>query len=280
MLIICAPGPRNTPSRVSFFFSLSNRALLMRIVQMLDCPGLNRTAFTLAIAEWTHSAAIFISFAALPFRQRQFFPIPLPAFQSQIPASIPKTDLPPCLAQTIIESDVRMAIVPVFNHSSSISVSLVPATETYVNNPARSRYFDFSFNSHGSVYPTIQKVSARSVYSLASTLKHLSHLGRQVSCSLTPAEMPKRGGTITVSNVGAIGDGDSASPVLVPGGGVAIVAVGRAKWVWDVNRNGSGQGARRLKVRVSWSADRRVVEGAELAAFVGTWRGWVESHRG
>lgn len=111
-------------------------------------------------------------------------------------------------------------------------------------------------------------------------LKHLSHLGRQVPNGLTPAEMPKRGGTITVSNVGAIGDGDFASPVLVHGGGVAIVAIGRAKWVWDVNRNENGQGERRLKVGVSWSADHRVVEGAELAAFVETWRGWVENpHR-
>jgi 2-oxoisovalerate dehydrogenase E2 component (dihydrolipoyl transacylase) len=128
--------------------------------------------------------------------------------------------------------------------------------------------------------PTIRNVSAQSVYSLASTLKHLSHLGRQVPCGLTPVEMPKRGGTITVSNVGAIGDGDFASPILVPGGGVAIVAIGRAKWIWDVNRNENGQGERRLKVGVSWSADHRVVEGAELAAFVETWRGWVESpHR-
>ena len=69
--------------------------------------------------------------------------------------------------------------------------------------------------------PTIQNVSARSVHSLASILKKISHLGRQVPCNLTPAEMPKRGGTITVSNVGAIGDGDFANPVLVPGSGVA-----------------------------------------------------------
>ena len=40
--------------------------------------------------------------------------------------------------------------------------------------------------------------------------------------------MSKRGGTLTVSNVGGIGDGDAASPVLVPGRGVAIVAIGRA----------------------------------------------------
>ena len=109
--------------------------------------------------------------------------------------------------------------------------------------------------------PTIQRVDTHSVYSLASQLKHLAHLGRQIPCALTPAEMPKRGGTLTVSNIGGIGDGEAASPVLVPGGGVAIVAIGRAKWVWDVNR-GNGRDERRLKVGVSWSADHRVVEGA------------------
>jgi 2-oxoisovalerate dehydrogenase E2 component (dihydrolipoyl transacylase) len=87
--------------------------------------------------------------------------------------------------------------------------------------------------------------------------------------------MPRRGGTITLSNVGAVGRGEYAAPILVPGGGVAIVAVGRAKWVWDVDRVESGE--RRLKVGVSWSADHRVVEGAELAAFVECWRGYVEA---
>ncbi|EIN13450.1 CoA-dependent acyltransferase [Punctularia strigosozonata HHB-11173 SS5] len=124
--------------------------------------------------------------------------------------------------------------------------------------------------------PTLTGVESSSVYDIASRVAHISHLGRQVPCALTPKEMPKRGGTITVSNVGAIGQGDFASPVLVPGGGVAIVAIGRAKWVWDVN-SGDGSGERRLKVGVSWSADHRVVEGAELAAFVECWRGWVET---
>jgi 2-oxoisovalerate dehydrogenase E2 component (dihydrolipoyl transacylase) len=122
----------------------------------------------------------------------------------------------------------------------------------------------------------LQRVDTHSIYSLASQLKHLSHLGRQVPSGLTPAEMPRRGGTLTVSNIGGIGDGEGASPVLVPGGGVAIVAIGRAKWVWDVDR-GDGAGERRLKVSVSWSADHRVVEGAELVAFVETWRSWVEN---
>ena len=94
--------------------------------------------------------------------------------------------------------------------------------------------------------------------------------------------MPRRGGTLTLSNVGAIGAGHDASPVLVPGGGVAIVALGRARWTLDVsdqyyNADKGKSGERRLKLPVSWSADHRVVEGAELAAFVESWRGWVES---
>lgn len=120
--------------------------------------------------------------------------------------------------------------------------------------------------------PTLQRVNTHSVYSLASQLRHISHLGRLTPSGLTPAEMPRKGGTITVSNVGAIGAGEFASPVLVPGGGVAIVAVGRARWVRDEERGGE----RRLQVGISWSADHRVVEGAELAAFVECWRSWVE----
>ncbi|KAL4254913.1 Dihydrolipoamide acetyltransferase component of pyruvate dehydrogenase complex [Abortiporus biennis] len=123
--------------------------------------------------------------------------------------------------------------------------------------------------------PTIQGVNNHSIYSLASQLSHLSHLGRQTPSGLTPAELPKRGGTVTVSNIGGIGQGEGASPVLVPGAGIAIVAVGRAQWIWDVNR-GDGSGERRLKVSVGWSADHRVVEGAELVAFIETWRSWVE----
>ncbi|KAG6330380.1 hypothetical protein ID866_8710 [Astraeus odoratus] len=130
--------------------------------------------------------------------------------------------------------------------------------------------------------PTVTSAQSLSIHTLASRITHLAYLGRQIPCGLGPQEMPKRGGTISVSNVGAVGKGEGASPVLVPGGGVAIVAIGKAKWVWDVSDefyrpNEGMEGARRLKVDVSWSVDHRVVEGAELAAFVETWRGWVEN---
>ena len=70
--------------------------------------------------------------------------------------------------------------------------------------------------------------------------------------------MPKRGGTVTVWNVGTIGARDFALPVLVFGG----VAIGRAKWVWEFDGpGGDGLGVWRLKIGVSWSGDHMVVDG-------------------
>jgi 2-oxoisovalerate dehydrogenase E2 component (dihydrolipoyl transacylase) len=140
--------------------------------------------------------------------------------------------------------------------------------------------------------PLLRATDTRSVFALASDLAHLAALGRRVPSGLTAAHLGPRGGTLSVSNVGATGRGTGAAPVLVPGGGVAIVALGRAEWVWDVSerywgadadwekRRGEGEGmrgARRLKLPISWTADHRVVEGAELASFVESWRAWVEN---
>ncbi|KAG8907589.1 hypothetical protein FRB99_003513 [Tulasnella sp. 403] len=117
--------------------------------------------------------------------------------------------------------------------------------------------------------PTIQGVDQKSAFEIMGELRRLSNLGRTIPNGLTPKDMPKRGATLTVSNVGAIGKGEFAAPLLVPGGGVAIVAIGRAKWV-------QRDEGRRLEVGISWSADHRVVEGAEMAAFTETWRTFVE----
>ena len=68
-----------------------------------------------------------------------------------------------------------------------------------------------------------------SLYSLASALKHLAYLGWQVSSALTSSEPLRRSGTLPVSNIGAIGAGESAMPVLVPDAGVSIVALRRAQ---------------------------------------------------
>ncbi|EIW65159.1 CoA-dependent acyltransferase [Trametes versicolor FP-101664 SS1] len=104
--------------------------------------------------------------------------------------------------------------------------------------------------------PTLQAADTQTIYALASQLRVLAHRGRQVPCALTPRDMPRRGGTVSVSNVGGVGQVESAAPVLVPGAG------------WRSQLWG-GQGG--------WTADHRVVEGAEMVAFMEAWRAWVEA---
>lgn len=124
--------------------------------------------------------------------------------------------------------------------------------------------------------PTMSTVSTRSIYEIAGELADLSCRAREIPCGLTSKEM-QANGTISVSNIGAVGNGHFAAPVLVPSGGIAIVAIGRARWIWDVQPHvNNGNGERRLTVGISWSADHRVVEGAEMAAFCETWRSYVE----
>ncbi|EJT99090.1 CoA-dependent acyltransferase [Dacryopinax primogenitus] len=125
--------------------------------------------------------------------------------------------------------------------------------------------------------PTLFAANQLSPYELQGRITRLARLGRTVPSQLSPAEFG-RGGTIAVSNVGAIGSGSTAHPLLVPGIGLAIVVLGRAKWVDEVDPSGGelGQVRRRLKMDTSWAGDHRFVEGAEIAAFGETWRGWIE----
>jgi len=46
-----------------------------------------------------------------------------------------------------------MAIVPFFHHSSNIPTFLIPASETYVDDPARGGYFNCPVDPHGSLHP-------------------------------------------------------------------------------------------------------------------------------
>ncbi|CUA71351.1 2-oxoisovalerate dehydrogenase E2 component (dihydrolipoyl transacylase) [Rhizoctonia solani] len=177
----------------------------------------------------------------------------------------------------------RMTMLPLLLKTLSLAMMEWPVMRTHINPTAEpsakptltirpSADISIALSTPSGLYtPTLVGLNNHSPYAIAGSLARLAYLGRQTPSGLTVADMPKRGGTLTVSNVGAVGAGKWAVPRLVQGGGVAIVAVGRADWVVKPS------GEKRLEVGVSWSADHRVVEGAELAAFVESWRSWVEN---
>jgi 2-oxoisovalerate dehydrogenase E2 component (dihydrolipoyl transacylase) len=120
----------------------------------------------------------------------------------------------------------------------------------------------------GLVVPNIKGVASRSVLDIAAELARLQALA--AAGKLGPEDLG--GGTFTLSNIGNIG-GTNLSPVPMPGE-VAIGAIGRIRKLPRFDERGAV--VARHVMEVSWRADHRVVDGATLARFSETWRGYVE----
>lgn len=136
----------------------------------------------------------------------------------------------------------------------------------------------------GLLTPVLASVEKKSVYSLAEQIAQLTERARVGK--LGPADL-NSAGTVTLSNIGSMGGGVGLFPVLPPTGQLAIGAVGRARWLPRYRDQlpglpgadvvcGEDELVRRLVLPVSFTADHRVVTGAELAAFVLRWKQLVE----
>lgn len=99
----------------------------------------------------------------------------------------------------------------------------------------------------------------------------LSAITAALSALRKNAARPSPSPSVTISSVGGLGESRGLQPVLPPGGGVAIAAVGRARWEVEWAR-GEGRvmestqgeveagGTRAvLRAPVGWSGDHRVV---------------------
>ena len=121
---------------------------------------------------------------------------------------------------------------------------------------------------NGLLVPVIKSVNARSIAEIVAETARLSHLGQAGKLSNEDLS----GGTITVSNIGSIG-GEVVAPVIVEGQ-LAIVGVGKVKSVPVFDGDGELQRAEVMKL--SWSADHRVVDGATMARAAEVVRQYLE----
>ncbi|KAK5718328.1 hypothetical protein LTR17_015682 [Elasticomyces elasticus] len=120
----------------------------------------------------------------------------------------------------------------------------------------------------GLVVPVIRDVQDLTILEIAAQLKQLSEKAR--NNRLAPADFA--GASFTVSNVGNIGGGVVAPVISSPQ--VAILGVGRSRIVPAFGADGGL--VRREELVFSWSADHRVVDGAECARCAERVRGLLE----
>ena len=121
----------------------------------------------------------------------------------------------------------------------------------------------------GLIVPVVKNADAMSVRNISRTVKQLAEKAR--AGKLAPSEYS--GGTFTISNMGAIADVENFAAIINPGEG-AILAVSGTRTVPAV-LNGAIVARRRMKVTLS--ADHRVIDGSDAAMFLGAFKRVMEN---
>jgi 2-oxoisovalerate dehydrogenase E2 component (dihydrolipoyl transacylase) len=120
----------------------------------------------------------------------------------------------------------------------------------------------------GLLVPVLKDVQNLSIAQIAQQLRVLSEKAR--SGKLAPGDFS--GASFTISNIGSVGGGVVAPIISEPQ--VAILGVGRSKVVPAFDEN--DQLVRKEELVLSWSADHRVVDGAECARCAEKVKGLLE----
>lgn len=120
----------------------------------------------------------------------------------------------------------------------------------------------------GLVVPVIRNADRLSIPELARALVQVAQKARNVDFTVDDL----RGGTFTISNLGAVGGTYSTPIVNYPE--VAILLVGRSRWLPVVR---DGQIVPRYMMPLSLSYDHRLVDGATAARFLNEVIDWLQS---
>jgi len=171
---------------------------------------------------------------------------------------------------------IKLSYFPFMIKAASMSLYRYPSLNAHVNSNCTELIFRSNHNigiamdtPRGLLVPNIKNVQDKSIIEIAKELSRLSTLGKESRLSSDDL----KGGTFTLSNIGAIG-GTYSSPLLVVPE-VVIGAVGRIQTLPRYNQQQQLYPARVLNA--SWSADHRVVDGATMARFSNHWKSLLEN---
>nr|BAH57200.1 AT3G06850 [Arabidopsis thaliana] len=173
------------------------------------------------------------------------------------------------------DSTIKHTFLPTLIKSLSMALTKYPFVNSCFNAESLEIILKGSHNigvamatEHGLVVPNIKNVQSLSLLEITKELSRLQHLA--ANNKLNPEDVT--GGTITLSNIGAIG-GKFGSPLLnLPE--VAIIALGRIEKVPKFSKEGTVYPASIMMVNIA--ADHRVLDGATVARFCCQWKEYVE----
>lgn len=169
---------------------------------------------------------------------------------------------------------IKVSYMPFFIKAASLALRNYPMLNAHVNADCSELTHRASHNigiavdtPTGLLVPNIKNVESKSISQIDAELSDLAARGREGKIAMDEL----KGGTFTISNIGAIG-GTYCSPVVVVPE-VCIVALGGIQRLPRFDSNGAVTAQDLLAV--SFSADHRVIDGATVARFSNEWKSYL-----
>ncbi|CCQ11882.1 Dihydrolipoamide acyltransferase component of branched-chain alpha-keto acid dehydrogenase complex [Pseudoalteromonas luteoviolacea B = ATCC 29581] len=184
-------------------------------------------------------------------------------------------DLRGSMKDQYAKEGVKLTMMPFFIKALSLAIKSFPVLNSQVNDECTElTYFDdhnigMAVDSKiGLLVPNIKGCQSKSIVEVAKEVTRLTEAARDGRVS--PDDL--KGGTISISNIGAIG-GTTATPIINKPE-VAIVALGKLQHLPRFNSKGEVES--RAIMQVSWSGDHRVIDGGTIARFNNLWKAYLE----
>lgn len=173
------------------------------------------------------------------------------------------------------DQNVKYTFLPILIKSLSMALTKYPWLNSSFHEEHNEMILKGAHNigvamatPNGLVVPNIKKVQSLSINEITSELLRLQQLA--LANKLSPEDLA--GGTITLSNIGAIG-GKFGSP-LINSPEVCIIAIGRIQKVPHLDEDGGVYPSSVMTVNIG--ADHRVLDGATVARFCNEWKMYIE----
>lgn len=169
----------------------------------------------------------------------------------------------------------RLTLMPFIMKAMALAVRDYPVLNSQTNDEVTEIRYLPQCNigmavdsTSGLMVPNVKAVESLTLLEIADEVTRLTEAARSGRVS----QEDLRGGTITISNIGALG-GTYAAPIInAPE--VAIVALGRTQTLPRFDAN--GQVTKRAIMTVSWAGDHRIIDGGTIARFCNCWKGYLE----
>lgn len=181
----------------------------------------------------------------------------------------------PTVKAVLEEAGSKLTMMPFFMKAISLALKEFPVINSQVNDDCTELTY---FNDHnigmavdskvGLLVPNVKQVQTKSILDLAIDITRLTNDARSGRVQSSDLKF----GTITISNIGAIG-GTVATPIINKPES-AIVALGKVQVLPRFNDKGEVEA--RSIMQVSWSGDHRVIDGGSIARFCNLWKSFLE----